>query len=77
MLWTAHREMRANRAKLGERHRHANEIEAKQLDALERETKSHYSRLPLSSLKLLTLKDVIERVPRNLETIGVSPTKKE
>jgi len=30
--------MRPSRAKLGERHRHANEIEAKQLDALERET---------------------------------------
>lgn len=75
MLWTAHWEIRANRAKLGERYQYANEIEAKQLDALER--KSHYSRLPLSLLKLLTSKDVIERVPRNFETIGVLSTKKE
>ena len=69
--------MRANRAKLGRRHRHANEIEAKQLDTLERETKSQYSRLPLSSLKLPMSKDITECIPCNFETIGISPTKKE
>lgn len=61
MFWITHQEMRANGVKLGERYRHVNEIEAKQLDALERETKFHYSRLPLSSLKLLMSKNVTER----------------
>lgn len=76
VFWTTHREMRANRAKLGKRHRHANEIEAKQLDALERETESQYSRLPLSSLKLLTSNNVRIR-SRNFETISeISLTKK-
>lgn len=47
MLWNTHQEMRANRAKLGKRHRHADEIEAKQLDALDRKAKSRCSQLPL------------------------------